>query len=278
MNKDSIQPKEVDITTQVYLDQTRHLRFTSSKVHNLTSTNRGGTGPGQPFFTLCEEVYFRHLLDRDLEVEAYSRPMAWGEYVERYVFELLGWEYSLESKVQFTHPEKDLAQWWSGRPDVLRHQPVKAVGDVKCPQPKNYAFMVDLFLKPWTTGEKLEFMKKDKDLKKYYWQLVSNAILTDCEFAQLIVFLPTEMQLEEIRHQANSIDEESLPAGRTIWDYKFIADNPKHKLPHIANSSLLKPLYSFEFEVPEEDKILLTERVQLARDTVKGYLEKFMSE
>lgn len=269
--------KKENITEQVQLDQTRHRRFTSSRMAELMSDNRGGTAPGQPFFTYVDEIYYQHLMDRDTELKPYSRAMAWGEYVERFAFEQLGLAWTLDSKKTYTHPDKDLAKWWSGRPDTIKGKaPRRVVGDIKCPEPKNFARYSDFFLQPGTEQEKVDEMKKDKDLKKFYWQLTSNAILTGAASCQLVVYMPTLEQLEEIQAAAWNIDEDTLPAGRYIWDYRFIAESQPIHLPHLPHGSLLKPLNSFNFTPAQEDVDRLTDRITLAKAQVEARLKKFM--
>ena len=268
--------KEQDITLQVHLDNTRHKRFTSSKTHEMASFARNKVDPGAPFATRVEEVFLARIADRTLEVNPYSRSMAWGEWCERFAFEQLGMEWKLESRIQYTHEK--FPEWWSGRPDVIKvTKGVRTVADIKCPEIKNFALWSEFFLNDWEHDVKVEYMKGHKDLKKYYWQLVSNAILTDSEFCQLIIYLPTPLQLQEIQDAANDIDEETLLPNRRIWDYKFIADSSPNRLPFLPSTSKLKPLCSLVFKPPQSDREFLFDRISTGISEVKARLEKFES-
>jgi hypothetical protein len=220
--------------------------FTSSEIHRLMSNDRTGKGIGAPGLSYIEEKYFETKLGRSTTTEAYSQPMAWGQFMEMYVFNLIGTAYEITSKKTDAHPT---IKGWSGSKDLIVRG-VK-VSDIKCYQPLNFARYTDALL-----SKDLDFIKEN--FKKEYWQLISNAIINEVPNAEAITFIPYESELEEIREMASNYD------GAEQWKYRFIAESDKSSLPYIPNEGYYSNLNNFEFEVPIEDKILLTERVKMA--------------
>ena len=94
-----------------------------------------------------------------------------------------------------------------------------------------------------------------KEIKgdKYYWQLVSNAILSNSKYAELIVYCPYASEIQSIKSNA-----EGQP------NYYFIWAANDEDLPYINNDGYYKNLNIIRFEVPETDKQLLTEKVNKA--------------
>jgi hypothetical protein len=91
---------------------------------------------------------------------------------------------------------------------------------------------------------------------EYYWQLVSNAILLDKQFAELIVYCPYEDDLGLIKHEAQNVDAQDL------YKYYWLASATNEEIPYILPGGEFKDLNIFKFEVPTEDKELLTETIK----------------
>jgi len=91
-----------------------------------------------------------------------------------------------------------------------------------------------------------------------YWQLVSNAIINGVDYVEAITFMPKEDDMPEIRQIAENYD------GPDQWKYRFIYESPISDLSVLPQSSGYESVNKFEFLVPEEDKIFLTERVEKA--------------
>jgi hypothetical protein len=131
-------------------------------------------------------------------------------------------------------------------PDTLRKD---VVGDIKCPfSLKSYCTAVDSF------GDVEAFKKSKPD---WYWQLVSNAILCDKARAEIIVYVPYLSELAEIREDCEMFDGNQNKVAR----FAFAEDDD---LPYLIEGGHYKNVEIFEFEVPQEDKDLLTNRVKLA--------------
>lgn len=96
-----------------------------------------------------------------------------------------------------------------------------------------------------------------RDFPMYYWQLVSNSILTGKKFAELTVYVPFQDELEDIRNLARRQDEDQEL-------YTFINFALDDDLPYLVKEGEYKNLNQIKFEVPEADKMQLTEIVKKA--------------
>jgi hypothetical protein len=79
---------------------------------------------------------------------------------------------------------------------------------------------------------------------------VSNAILTDKKKGQLIIYVPYEDELEEIK---------TLADGNP--DYYWIWSAEKEKLPYLLKGEHYKNVNVIEFDILDRDVEVLTERV-----------------
>lgn len=211
-------------------------RFTSSSISALMKSDRSGKGFGAPALTYIEEKAFERRLGRSLHTETNARPTLWGKCLESMAFSRLPIEYELTSTTTITHPDYP---FWAGSPDGVSFN---AVFDIKCPYTlKSFCQLVN---------PKLSV--KDKS-EEYYWQLVSNAILTGKDEAELIVFCPFKKDLNEIRLMA--MDNPS---------YRFIEYLEDHEMPYLIEGQYYTDLNILRFEVPQSDKEALTERVEMA--------------
>jgi hypothetical protein len=223
---------------------TRVGQFTSSSIHKLMTTGRQINGFGKPATTYIQEKRYELRLGRSINKEAKSHSLLWGRLCEKRAFDLLGLEYVLESKTRYSHP--DIPEW-SGMPDCT--QPA-IVSDIKCPWTIKSA--VEL-IESFTTGG---YLGLKNHAPEYYWQLVSNGILTDVPKAELIVYVPYKDEIQDIRESIE--DYEDPDALR--WMY-YCEDD---ELPYLIQGKHYKNLTTFGFDIPEEDKELLTERVKAA--------------
>ncbi len=221
----------------------RNGNFSSSSIWKLTRRATNKKDFGLPALTYIAEKKMEIRLGRQLNSEVHSHPTSWGNLVEPRPFGMLGTEYQLVSKDRLAHP---YISNWTGAPDLIA--PTK-VSDIKCCFTlKAFCEMVDAF-------GNIEALKKAAE--EYYWQLVSNSILTQKKNAELIVYVPYKKELQAIR---NSIDDIEGDTSEFNW-IKYTNDN---QLPFLLEGGHYKNLNSFEFEVPEIDKEFLTESVQMA--------------
>ncbi len=227
---------------------TRTGSFSSSQMDMLMSKGRGNfslENIGKPFSTYVEEKQFERDLGRSLNSENSAKPTSWGKLVEEYAFEQMELKYSLVSKVRYQH--KKYKDDWNGMPDVITDE---IVGDIKCP------WTMKSFCKLVKSLESAELLKAN--YPEYYWQLVSNAILCDRKIAMLIVYCPYLKDLESIRELAQ------LHIGDINNRYAFINWAEDDELPYLIKGGKYNDINVMEFEVPEEDKEILTQRVEMA--------------
>src|SRR5690554_5221146 len=162
--------------------------FSSSGIWQLMSKGRGSfslENTGKPFDIYIQEKLREYKTGRPIGKESSARPLHWGNFMEGWVFEnKLGIDYKLISKERYYHHELR----WSGMPDTVMDD---CIGDIKNPWTVNsFCDTVDSF------GSIEDFKKQNPE---YYWQLVSNCILTGKHKAELIVHIPYLDELESIR-------------------------------------------------------------------------------
>jgi hypothetical protein len=210
------------------------------------SMNKTKDGFGAPGLTYIKEKQMEQRLGRSIQNEIDGKQVWWGKLNEKRAYNIIikdNLEYDLETKNRFVHPS---IERWTGMPDTLRKD---VVGDIKCPfSLKSYCTAVDSF------GDVEAFKKSKPD---WYWQLVSNAILCDKARAEIIVYVPYLSELAEIREDCEMFDGNQNKVAR----FAFAEDDD---LPYLIEGGHYKNVEIFEFEVPQEDKDLLTNRVKLA--------------
>lgn len=215
----------------------RHGNFSSSEIWKLCTTDRSGKGFGKPALTYIEEKRYERKLGRPIKNYSHSTETAWGTMLEEFAFNHMDLDYNLVSSDRITHPE---IECWNGVPDV---KSLDLVGDIKC------CFTLLSFCQMC----EIDTVEKFKDEKpEYYWQLVSNAILTDRKKAGLFLFVPYQDELEEVRRIASMQDD--LPVG-------WLVNAPDNRMPYLIRGGNYTNLHEFIFEIPESDKEFLTNRV-----------------
>lgn len=226
------------------LSEVRNGKFTSSSIYNLMKKGRGSL-PSAATESYIQEKLMERRLGRGLETELTSRPTAWGHLLEQYVQTKLDiFEYEYCSDVTIEHPTLP----WAGTPDFMCSD---RVVDAKCPFTlKAFCELADIAI-----ANDLEALKAKKP--EYYWQLVSNAILTSKDKAELIIFCPYQTELEAIRDFADNVD---VDQSRYLWIY-LAADI---ELPYLIEGNYYQNMYKFVFDVPVEDKQLLVDAVEVA--------------
>lgn len=226
---------------------------TSSGIVALTSMNRKGDGPGAPFQTYVDEKNMERKLGRSLDTETNARALVWGKLLEGRVFEeILGLEYTLNSQETMQHPT---IHFWTGSPDGFKYDHGKTVVDIKAPITlKSFCQLVDPLYDGMNGIEAMNVVRSThKDGDKYYWQLVSNSVLSESKFAELIVYVPFQDELDEIKRLADGV-------AHCMW----IQFADELELPFIKRGGHYSNRNIIRFEVPEEDKEFLTQRVLLA--------------
>lgn len=222
---------------------------------------------GESAHTYIRECNWERRLQRPLENDSWAKPLTWGKLCEQFVqqSDLFGMEYAQRSDDPIPHPE---IEYWSGTPDMQHDE---TVCDLKCPHTLN-SFCT--LVQPLVDGlegikamdalrfgyvdQKGDKHKKHDNGETYYWQLISNAVLTNSTFAELWIFCPYFSQLQAIQDLAEKQD------GGVISKYYWIGNATKEELPSVPDGGFYENLYCIRFEVPQSDKDFLTARVKQA--------------
>ncbi len=234
------------------MDANRNGNFTSSKIAELFSeptakAAKEGAIFGKAALTYIKQKNFERKLKRSINTESNARPLSWGKCVEKHVFDQLGIRYRECSQESIKH---DTVDYWYGSPDCTRDDDgILTVGDIKCPQTLN-SFCE---LAECKTIDEVRENHTEGDT--YYWQLISNAILTSAKYAELIVYCPYYNELNEIRAKAQRLYEEGESA------YFWIAKGSDIELPYLLESGGYNNLNVVRWEVTQESKDQLTQRV-----------------
>ena len=227
--------------------------FSSSSIYQLVKKGTGNKEFSAPGVKYIKEKSYEIRLQRELSNDHGSRPTMWGKLVEKRAFDLLPMDLKLESKTLYKHPEL----LWTGAPDIVSD---KVSGDIKCPfTMKSFCELVDII-----DSRSIEVFKAEKP--EYYWQLVSNAILTGLDEALFVVYCPFQYELDGIRDMAENYDGDQNKLAWLGWA-------TDEELPHLVEEGTFDNLNTWEFTIPKEDKDFLTERVRMAEVELKKLLK-----
>lgn len=235
-------------------NENRQGRVTSSSAYLLIQNGRGTV-----FSKACEKYLHKKRIERKmkrtLDVDVYSRAMAWGKFMEMIIFSHLGLEYKIKAEDTQLHPSKEFRDVWAGSSDLLAESEDK-IAEIKCYYPEKFALYTDALKRAYETGD-LDELKRD--FAQEYWQMVSNAILHDTSYMEAITFMPYQSELEDIRELARAHD------GADQWKWRFIAEGEDDELPYLPDDSEYKNINIYAFEVPLDDIELLTQRMRIAK-------------
>lgn len=219
--------------------------FTSSEISALMGNAKKAGELSAPAKTYIEECNMERELGRSISSESNARPLSWGKMLEKRAFDILGMEYILSSTETDIHPT---IEYWAGSKDAIKHDEGKTIVDIKCPITLKSFYQL-------IKGGTIEYIRENhKDGDKYFWQLVSNAIINDCRFAELIVYVPYKSELEDIREMVRNYDGDQNKVAWINWS----ADED---LPYLIDGGNFKNLNIIRFEVSETDKKILIEKV-----------------
>lgn len=192
--------------------------------------------------TYQKEVKFEQRMKRKLSLGKSTNATNWGLFLEQIVHQSLSLDYITQAQVTLPHPT---IKGWVGSPDTFTDE---VVADIKCFEPLNFCNYIEVLEQNSTEVFKKEYPKE-------YWQLISNALILGKSKIQVILYLPYEKDLEDIRNLAASYDEYDA------WKYRFIYELPPSQLACQPNDSGYKDLNIFTFDLPKEDAELLTSKV-----------------
>lgn len=236
------------------MDKIRNGNFTSSKIVALMSKGTAKGSIGKPAFGYVDEKNMERRLGRALENEVDAKALSWGKLCEPVAFNELGLEYILCSDVTLSHPS---IEFWKGSPDALKSH--DTVIDFKCPMTlKSFCQLVDPYIDDGKVVHEaltIEAVRENhKEGDKYFYQIVSNAIITGRKKGELIIYCPYQDQLEHIRELASS-------AGEMGENTKWVYYAPDEQLPYLIKGGHYKNINVIEFDILQRDIDALTERV-----------------
>lgn len=240
----------------------RHGNFTSSEIVALTTNPTAkaianGEVFGKPALTYIKKKIWERNLDRSIETDTTSRTTSWGKLCEIFFFQHMGiLEYTPMMDEPIRHETID---YWLGSPDAINNRLDTCV-ELKSPQTlTSFCELVEPILKGLQGIEAINYIRDNHtDGEKYYWQIVSNCILTKKQFGELIVFCPYESQLDDIRMLAQQMPTQDL------HKYYWIGNASNDELPYLKDGGYYQNINRIVFEVPESDIDFLTKRVLLA--------------
>jgi hypothetical protein len=245
--------------------ETRAGNFTNSQIYKIAAAPKRGN---KTFLasgdTYIEERWIERVLVDSLKDAAYAKAMAWGKFMEAYLFtHKLGTEYKMSSQDSIKHPDEYLGKYWAGTTDFeISGIEGGCISETKSYYKKKFVLYSLAILKADT-----EFLKEH--FAEEYWQIVGNTILNDVKYGEAICFMPSYDDLEEIRGLAEDpmwIEQNKLGP---MWHYRFIYEEPMENLQFLNPASKIPSINKFRFEVPQADKDFLTERVELAIDALE---------
>lgn len=241
----------------------RNGNITSSQAIKVLANGKTKDSLGKPALTYIKQLNWERRLGRSIANEANTRPLTWGSFCEKRVDSLLGLAYKFQGQDTISHPEID---FWKGSPDAFKFEGDDVImGDYKCPLTlTSFCGLVE----PLYSGNTFEgneaigyIRDNHDDGDKYYWQIVSNAILgglilkKEIRFGELVIYCPYESELIEIQEQVKNLDDAKQ------YRYKWIAYANEDELPSLKDGGIYKNLNVIRFQIPSEDKELLTKRV-----------------
>lgn len=236
-----------------YENKERIGNFTSSEIFKLTAEGKVKGTFGKPALTYIDEKNMERRLGRPVDCETNAKALTWGKFIEYRCFDLLGIDYKFCSQDTISHPEID---FWKGSPDAQKFDEGLTLIDIKSPITlTSFCQLVDPIYDGLTGIEAINKVREThKDGDKYYWQIVSNAILTGSKYGELIVYMPYQSEIEDIKIAVKNYDGDN---NSLMWIY-YANEN---ELPYLIDGGYYKNLNIIRFEIPESDKILLTSKV-----------------
>lgn len=229
--------------------------FSSSENHKLLTKDKSGKNFGAPAFTYITEKNFERYLGESIGTEINAKPTSWGQLMEKRVHDILSLEYTFTSNITTVHPT---IPYWVGSVDGLREIAERTVFDFKSPFTKKSFIQLVLPMYLGLEGIEIMYAIRDgfnhngfeypphPDGKKFFTQLVSNGCIHNCEYAELIVYMPYHSELIDIM---NGIHDG--------WLNHMSAD----EIPSLPDGGFFKNLNIIRWKIPQADKDLLNECV-----------------
>ena len=242
--------------------------FSSSSIYKLV---KSGRSKDQDFSAIglsyIKEKSYEIRLGQSLGSDQSSKATSWGNVVEAYAYSKIP-SYVLESTARIASDKrrKHPSLMWTGASDF---ESETLVGDIKCPfTRKSFCEQVDIYSK--VGAGNIEAFKLEKP--EYYWQLVSNCILANKEFAMAVVYCPREDDVLEILSESNegydANNSDTLNQAKEKIKWLILEETP-----YLKKECEYSDINYVKFKVPQADKEFLIDRVTLAQNELEKLLK-----
>lgn len=262
----------------ILLNPDRIAHFTSSEIYRLTGigsremtpfeasehkkrypTSKAKTikhpdTPDAKFYTYVDEVRRSRRAKRAMSTDTTTRSTAWGDLMEVMIHNRNNLSYVYGSKKTTVHPTIEM---WSGSTDFITEDCVTEAKGYQIDKGTQYYECLELC-------NKLGSPEPLKDgYEQEYWQIVSGACIHGKKYGESVLYMPYFGDLPKVFETAMNIN-----TGSDVWRFKAICDAIEQEryaeLTYLVEDGDYKDLIRYRFEVPEADKLFLTNRIKLA--------------
>lgn len=229
------------------MDASRIGIFTASQMWKLFTVATDRKSWGKPALTYIKQKKREKRLGIEMDIENTSHATSWGRAMEGYLYDThIEAEYVIRSNITTIH-ESGL---FGGTEDFLG---LNEIAEVKCPATRNaFCDLVDII-------EEASVSNFKNTHNEYYWQCVTNSVVKNVDYAELIVFMPFESEMPAIIEYIDLIDDFQLQK-----DIQWVLHEDIKRIPHIPDGCKYKNVNRFKFLVPAEDKAMVIEKTKLA--------------
>lgn len=224
----------------------RHKCITSSQVYRLMGTRASYT-------TYVNEIAAQVICDSPKVRTGSGRAGSWGTMCEKYAY--------------LTHANQDRWRFQSdlfiinpaiphhgGTPDMVADD---AVADIKC-------FWQDKVTRLRLVMHQGGPHALREEFPDVYWQLLSNAMILRVNKAVLFSFIPSIIELDNIRDFA---------ADLTGNEHKWVVYASDEELPHIGTDAIIDPVEEMEWVVDSGDLDALKENISAATKDIETIIK-----
>ena len=217
----------------------RHGNFTSSEIWKLTTLAKNKIDFGAPALNYIQERNIQRRLKKSFANQG-SVATKWGNHFESIAFEHYQ-KATGKHLISYSNPLTDFRLSHipnhGGTPDFVSFDGT-LVGSIKCP------FTEKAFVELYDIIKIALAQHFKKQHPEYYWQLISDSIVTKASTCVFVIYIP---YLEDL--------ESDLMDSEMYW---------LNNAPHLLPESEFTNLSFFEFTPPAEDVAFLTACIEKA--------------
>lgn len=218
----------------------RHAMFTSSEIWTLTTSGKQAGTLGQKAITYIKKRINQARWGKSF-ISGGSMATKWGNFFEPYAIARYVQETGIHV-ISYSDHKKDFKVGplpnHGGTPDFTTFDET-VVGSVKCPQEDAFIDLFDLI-----KSKDIERFKEDH--KEYYWQLISDLIVTGARYCVFVIYMPYEDEVADL-----------LSDSELYWLTEPAC---------VKRGTEFTDLAYWQFQPPIEDVEFLTSRIEMASD------------